>query len=146
MVRTYQTDHLHVASSEFGLQLGEGTQLGGADGGEVILFCLLTLFFCSMAGETNRVREEDSPAVANEVVERDRASRGLSLEVRGSRAETEARVSLSVPNPSKWDEYTRTEQRVPEPLRWMRGNLSVDRWTDGELTGDKRMRKKKRGL
>ena len=99
-----------------------------------------------MAGETNRVREEDSPAVANEVVERDRASRGLSLEVRGSRAETEARVSLSVPNPSKWDEYTRTEQRVPEPLRWMRGNLSVDRWTDGELTGDKRMRKKKRGL
>lgn len=33
--------------------------------------------------------EEDGPAVANELVERDGTVGGLSLEVRGSRAETE---------------------------------------------------------
>jgi hypothetical protein len=38
---------------------------------------------------TNRVGEEDGPAVANELVEGDGTVRGLSLEVRGSRAETE---------------------------------------------------------
>lgn len=49
MITTYQTDHLHVASSEFRLQLGKGAQLGGTDGGEVILFCLLTPLLLSMA-------------------------------------------------------------------------------------------------
>lgn len=40
-------------------------------------------------GGTNRVGKEDSPAVANELVEGDRTIGGISFEVRGSRAETE---------------------------------------------------------
>lgn len=43
---------------------------------------------------THGVREEDSPAVANVVVELDRAVRGVSLEVGGNRAETEARKEI----------------------------------------------------
>lgn len=40
------------------------------------------------------MREEDSPAVANVVVELDRAVRGVGLEVGGNRAETEARNKI----------------------------------------------------
>lgn len=69
--------------------------------------------------------EENSPAIADEVVERDWASRSLSLEVRGSRAETKAKGSLLASNATKWDEYTHTE-RDPEPLRRMRGDVDVD--------------------
>lgn len=34
---THQTDELDTTSSELRLELGEGTELGGTDGGEVIL-------------------------------------------------------------------------------------------------------------
>lgn len=34
---TYQTDQLNATGSELGLELGEGTELSGANGGEVIL-------------------------------------------------------------------------------------------------------------
>lgn len=67
-----QTDELDTASSELGLELGEGTELGGADGGEVI-----------------GVGEEDGPLVTDEVVEVDGTGGGLGIEVRGSRAQTE---------------------------------------------------------
>lgn len=67
-----KTNQLDIAGSELGLELSESTELGGADGREVI-----------------RVGEEDSPAVANELVEGDRTIGGISFEVRGSRAETE---------------------------------------------------------
>lgn len=43
---------------------------------------------------THGMREEDSPAVANVVVELDRAVRGVGLEVGGNRAETEARNKI----------------------------------------------------
>lgn len=67
-----QTDELDTTSSELGLELGEGTELGGADGGEVI-----------------GVGEEDGPLVTDEVVEVDGTVGGLSIEVRGSGAQTE---------------------------------------------------------
>ncbi len=41
------------------------------------------------------MRKEDSPAVANVVVELDGAVRGVGLEVGGNRAETEARHEIS---------------------------------------------------
>ena len=53
-----QTDELDVALGELGLELREGTQLGGADWSVVL-----------------RVGEQDDPLVANEVVELDRATR-----------------------------------------------------------------------
>lgn len=56
-----QTDELDVALGELGLELREGTQLGGADRGVVL-----------------RVGEQDDPLVANEVVELDWATRLLS--------------------------------------------------------------------
>lgn len=71
--RLYQSDHLDTTGSELGLELGKSTQLGGTDGSEVI-----------------RVREEDDPAVADKVVERDVAVGRLGVEVGGRRAETEA--------------------------------------------------------
>lgn len=77
-MEAYQADHLDAASGELGLQLGEGAQLGGADGSEVI-----------------GMGEQDDPIVADEVVEGDGASRGLSLEVGGRRAETEAGCQYS---------------------------------------------------
>ena len=70
-----QTDQLDTAGSELGLQLGEGTELGGADGGEVI-----------------GVGEENGPLVSNEVVEVDGTVRGLGIEVGGGRAQTKAVV------------------------------------------------------
>ena len=68
-----ETNHLDTTGRELGLELGESTELGGTDGSEVI-----------------RVGEEDSPVVANVVVEGDLTVGGLGLEVGGSRAETEA--------------------------------------------------------
>lgn len=70
-----ETDHLDATSSELGLELGESTELGGTDGSEVI-----------------GVGEEDGPAVTNEVMEGDGTVRGLSIEVGGNGAETEAAV------------------------------------------------------
>lgn len=68
-----QADQLHAARGELGLQLGEGAQLGGADRGEVI-----------------RVREEDGPLGANELVEVDGTIGGLGIEVGGNGAQAEA--------------------------------------------------------
>jgi len=68
-----ETDQLDATSGELGLELGESTQLGGTDGGEVI-----------------GVGEEDGPAVTDEVVEGNGTVRGLSIEVGGNGAETEA--------------------------------------------------------
>lgn len=70
-----ETDHLDATGSELGLELGESTEFSGTDGGEVI-----------------GVGEEDSPAVTDEVVEGDGTGRGLSIEVGGNGAETEAVV------------------------------------------------------
>jgi hypothetical protein len=67
-----QTNELDTARGEFGLELGEGAQLGGADGGEVI-----------------GVREEDGPLVTDELVEVDGAVGGIGIEIGGSRAQTE---------------------------------------------------------
>jgi len=67
-----QADELHAPLGELGLELGEGTELGGADGGVVL-----------------GVREEDDPAVANELVEVDGTTGGLGLEVGGDSAEAE---------------------------------------------------------
>jgi len=65
-VPTYQTNHLDITLLEFILQLGESTQLGGADGGKV-----------------GRVGEEDGPAVSDELVEVNVAVGGLGREVGG---------------------------------------------------------------
>lgn len=61
---TYQANHLHTPLLEFILELRKGTQLGGADGGEV-----------------GGVGEQDSPAVANELMEVNIALGGQCLEV-----------------------------------------------------------------
>lgn len=67
-----EADQLDAALGELGLQLGEGAQLGGADGSEIL-----------------GVREEDNPVVANELVEVNGTLGGLGLEVGGLRAQTE---------------------------------------------------------
>lgn len=67
-----QANELDTASSELGLELGKGTELGGTDGGEVI-----------------GVGEEDGPLVTNELVEVDGTVGGVGIEVGGSRAQTE---------------------------------------------------------
>jgi len=68
-----ETNELDTARGELGLELGEGAQLGGTDGGEVI-----------------GVGEEDGPLVTDELVEVDGTVGGLGIEVRGSRAQAEA--------------------------------------------------------
>ena len=67
-----QTDELDTTLGELGLKLGKGTELGGTDGGEVI-----------------GVGEEDGPLSTEELVEVDGTVRGVRVEVRGSRAQTE---------------------------------------------------------
>lgn len=67
-----QADELDTTGSELGLKLGESTELGGADRGEVI-----------------GVGEDDGPLVADELVEVDGTVGGLSIEIRGSGAQTE---------------------------------------------------------
>jgi hypothetical protein len=71
-----QANQLDTTLGELGLELGEGTELGGANGGEIL-----------------RVGEEDYPFVANKLVEIDRASGGLGLEVGGNAAEAETRTT-----------------------------------------------------
>ena len=61
-----QADELAVALGELRLHAGHVAQLGGAHWREVL-----------------RVREQTDPAVADPVVEADRAGRGLGLEVGG---------------------------------------------------------------
>lgn len=70
-----QADQLDTALGELGLELGEGAELGRADGGEVL-----------------RVGEQDDPFVTDELVEVDRARGGLGLEVGSGRAQAEAVV------------------------------------------------------
>lgn len=97
---THQTDHLDVAGSELGLKFSECAQLGGADRSEVI-----------------RVGEENGPAVPDVVVEGNRAVGGLSLEVGGSRAETETAVSkYLLYYYMVWIDRDIHTERVPEPL------------------------------
>lgn len=84
-----QTDELDTTRGELGLKLGEGTELGGADGSEII-----------------GVGEEDGPLVADEVVEVDGTVGGLGVEVRGSRAQTEA-VGWSAIGPGSLELYRR---------------------------------------
>lgn len=67
-----QTDQLDAALGELWLELGKGTQLGGADW-RVVLW----------------VGEEDDPVVADELVEVNWAGGGLGLEVWGDGAQTE---------------------------------------------------------
>ena len=72
-----QTDELDATLGELWLKLGESTELGGADGGEVI-----------------GVGEEDGPLSTEEGVEVDGTVGGLGVEVRGDRAQTETRRSI----------------------------------------------------
>lgn len=94
---TYQTNELDTASSELGLELGKSTELSSTDGSEVI-----------------GVREEDGPLVTDELVEVDRAVGGVGIEIRGSRAQTEAN-RLSVWGIRELCIDKHTEQRV-QPL------------------------------
>jgi hypothetical protein len=61
---TNQANHFDTALFKLALHLGKSTQLGGANGSEI-----------------GRVREEDSPAVTNELVEVNLALGSQSLEV-----------------------------------------------------------------
>ncbi len=67
-----ETDELDAALGELGLELGEGAELGGTDGGEVL-----------------GVGEEDDPVVTDELVEVDRTGGGFGLEVGGDAAQAE---------------------------------------------------------
>ena len=66
-----ETDQLDTTLGELRLELGESTELSGADGGVVL-----------------GVREEDDPVVADELVEVNVSLGGLGLEVGGGRAQT----------------------------------------------------------
>ena len=72
-----ETDELHAALGEFGLELGEGAQLGRADWRVVL-----------------GVGEEDNPLVADELVEINGAIGRLGLEVGGNAPETEGLSAL----------------------------------------------------
>lgn len=65
-----QTNQLNTALGELGLKLGESTELGSADRGEVL-----------------RVGEEHDPVAADELVEVDGTVGGIGLEVGGNSAE-----------------------------------------------------------
>ena len=73
-----QTDELDAPLGELRLELSESTELGGADGGVVL-----------------GVGEEDDPAVANELVEVNGTTGGLSLEVGRNAAEAEGLRTVS---------------------------------------------------
>lgn len=68
-----ETNQLCAALGKLRLELSEGTELGGADGGVVL-----------------GVGEEDDPVVADELVEVNGALGGLGLEVGGGAAQTES--------------------------------------------------------
>lgn len=61
---TYKTNHLHIPLLKFILELSESTKLSRANRSEI-----------------GRVREKDSPAVTDELVEVNLAMRGFSIEV-----------------------------------------------------------------
>jgi hypothetical protein len=67
-----ETDQLDTTLGELWLELGEGTELSGADWGVVLW-----------------VREEDNPVVTDELMEVDWAVGGVGLEVWGNGAEAE---------------------------------------------------------
>lgn len=67
-----QTNQLGAALGELRLELGESAEFGGADRGVVL-----------------GVGEEDNPLVTNPLVEVDRASGGVGLEVGGHGSEAE---------------------------------------------------------
>lgn len=68
-----QTDQLDTALGEFGLELGESSELSGADWSVIL-----------------GVREEDDPAVADELMEVDGAFGSVSLEVGRDGTQSEA--------------------------------------------------------
>ena len=76
-----EANQLDVALCELWLELCESTELGGADGGEVVW-----------------MGEENDPGVADELVEVDLAGGGLGLEIWGdaAQAESEGRVLAGV--------------------------------------------------
>lgn len=75
-----QTNELDTTSSKLGLELGEGTELGGTDGSEVI-----------------GVGEKDGPLVIEELVEADGTVGGVGIKVGGNRAQAKTmKVSESV--------------------------------------------------
>lgn len=73
-----QANELNTALCEFGLELGEGAEFGGADWGVVF-----------------GMGEEDDPVVTDEFVEVDGTAGGVGLEVGGDGAKAEA-VDMSV--------------------------------------------------
>lgn len=80
----HQSDHLDTALVKFTLQSGKGAKLSCADGGEV-----------------GGVGEEDSPAVADELVEIDLSMGGLGLEVR-SYVNGQLRNFMQSSHPYQW--------------------------------------------
>lgn len=74
-----ETNELDIALGELGLELCESAELGGADRGVVL-----------------GVREEDDPAVADELVEVNGALCGLRLEVGRDGAEAQRLLTLFV--------------------------------------------------
>lgn len=74
-----QTNQLDTTLGELGLELGEGAELGGADGRVVF-----------------GVGEEDDPVVADELVEVDGTLGGFGLEVGGDGAQAETVVRLAM--------------------------------------------------
>src|SRR5205807_1391024 len=72
-----EADDLGVAPGELGLKLGQISQFGGADRGEVL-----------------RMGEEDAPGVAQPVVEADRSLRGFGLEIGRGVADAERHSTL----------------------------------------------------
>ena len=68
-----EADQLDAALGELGLEAGHLAELGRAHGGVVL-----------------GVREEDDPAVADELMEVDGAGGGVGLEVGGNGAQAEA--------------------------------------------------------
>jgi hypothetical protein len=68
-----ETNQLSVTRGELRLKLGESTEFSGANGREIV-----------------RVTKQDSPLVANELVEVDGAVGSVGVEIGGCGAKTEA--------------------------------------------------------
>lgn len=73
-----QANKLNTSSCELWLEFGKGAQLGSADRSVIL-----------------RVREQDYPLVTDELMEVDRSSGGLGLEVRSGRTETKTVKTVS---------------------------------------------------
>ena len=74
-----EADDLGAALGELRFEVGDGAELGGADGGEVL-----------------GVREEDGPAVADPLVEVDGAVGGFGGEVGGGVVDAEGHGVISL--------------------------------------------------